>query len=62
MKKKNKKKIKTDSNYKKSTPTEIKKHKEQIAGLIESLNDYDDHFHRVEQRETLQQMLKYLII
>ena len=32
---------------KKSTPTEIRKHEEQVAGLIRSLNKYSNPFHEV---------------
>ena len=42
---KNKINLKTDSNQEDSTLGENKKHEEQIAGLIGSLNDYGDHFH-----------------
>ena len=45
---KNKMNLKTVSNHKESTPIEIKKHEEQIAGLIGSLNEYGDPFHRAE--------------
>ena len=38
--------LKTDSDLKESTPGEIKRHKEQIAGLIGSLKDI---FHGVAQ-------------
>ena len=37
---KNKMNLKVDSNYTESTHGKIKKDKEQIAGLIESLKDY----------------------
>ena len=37
----------TDSNLKESTPGEIRKHKEQIARLIRSLNKYSNPFHEV---------------
>ena len=37
---KNKMNFKTDSNFKESTPSEIRKHEEQIARLIGSLNNY----------------------
>ena len=40
---------KTDSNHKESTTGEIKKHEEQIAGLIGSLNGYGDSFHVAAQ-------------
>ena len=43
---KNKINLKTDSNQEDSTLGENKKHEEQIAGLIGSLDDYGDHFHR----------------
>ena len=36
--------FKTASNHKESTPGEIRKHEEQIAGLIGSLNDYGNPF------------------
>ena len=45
---KNKMNLKTVSNHKESTPGAIKKHEEQIAGLIGSLNDYGDPFHGAE--------------
>ena len=41
--------LKTESNQKESTPWEIKKHEEQIAGVIEWLNDYGDPFYRAAQ-------------
>ena len=44
---KNKMNFKTDSNFKKSTSGEIKKHKEQLARLIESLNNSSNPFHEV---------------
>ena len=37
--------LKTDSTHKDTTPGEIKRLKQQIAGLIGSLNDYGDPFH-----------------
>ena len=37
--------LKTNSTHKESTPGEIKRLKQQIAGLIESLNDYGNPFH-----------------
>ena len=37
--------FKTDSNFKESTPDEIRKHGKQIAGLIGSLNKYSNAFH-----------------
>ena len=42
---KNKMNFKTDSNFKESTPDEIRKHGKQIAGLIGSLNKYSNAFH-----------------
>ena len=42
---KNKMNFKTDSNFKESTPSEIRKHEEQIARLIGSLNNYSNPFH-----------------
>ena len=39
---KNKMNFKTDSNFKESTPSEIRKHEEQIARLIGSLNNYSN--------------------
>ena len=42
---KNKINLKTNLNYKKSTPGETKNHVKQIAGLIGSFNDYADPFH-----------------
>ena len=48
----NKLNLKTDSNHKESIPGEIKKHEEQIAGLIGSLNDYGDPFHGTERNIT----------
>ena len=42
---KNKMNFKTDSNFKESTPGEIRKHGKQIAGLIGSLNKYSNAFH-----------------
>ena len=42
---KNKINFKTDSNFKESTPDEIRKHEEQIAGLLGSLNNYSNPFH-----------------
>ena len=42
---KNKINFKTDSNFKESTPDKIRKHEEQIAGLIGSLNNYSNPFH-----------------
>ena len=44
---KNKMNFKTDSNFKKSTPSEIRKHEDQIATLIGSLNNYSNPFHEV---------------
>ena len=45
--------LKTDLNHKESIPGEIKKHEEQIAGPIGSLNDYGNPFHgAVENRAT----------
>ena len=46
--------FKTESNQKESTPWEIKKH-EQIAGVIECLNDNGDPFYGAAQH-----LLKYL--
>ena len=42
-----KKNFKTDSNFKESTPGEIRKHEEQKARLIGSLNNYTTPFHGV---------------
>ena len=42
---KNKMNFKTDSNFKESSPGEIRKHEEQIARLIGSLNNYSNPFH-----------------
>ena len=39
--------FKTDSNFKESTPSEIKKHEEQIARLIGILKHYSNPFHDV---------------
>ena len=44
---KNKMNFKTDSNFKKSTPSEIRKHEDQIATLIGNLNNYSNPFHEV---------------
>ena len=44
---KNKMNFKTDSNFKESTPGEIRKHEEQIASVIGSLNKYSNPFHEV---------------
>ena len=44
---KNKMNFKTDSNFKKSTPSEIRKHEDQIATLIRNLNNYSNPFHEV---------------
>ena len=44
---KNKMNFKTDSNFKEPTPGEIRKHEEQIARLIRSLNNYSNSFHGV---------------
>ena len=44
---KNKMNFKTDSNFKESTSGEIRKHEEQIARLIVSLNKYSNPFHKV---------------
>ena len=43
---KSKTNLKTDSNHKESSPGEIKKHEEQIAGLIGRPNNYGDPFYR----------------
>ena len=48
-------KNKTGSNHKESTPGEIKKHEEKIAGFIGSLNDYGDPFH--ESAQNMAEML-----
>ena len=48
-------KNKTESNHKESTPGEIKKHEEKIAGFIGSLNDYGDPFH--ESAQNMAEML-----
>ena len=42
---KNKINLKTGPNHKESTNGEIKKHEEQISGLIGSLDDYGDSSH-----------------
>ena len=39
--------FKTDSNFKESTPGEIRKHEEQKARLTGSLNNYNNPFHGV---------------
>ena len=44
---KNKMNFKTNSNFKESTPGELRKHEEQIARLIASLNKYSNPFHEV---------------
>ena len=44
---KNKMNFKTDSNFKKSTPSKIRKHEDQIATFIGSLNNYSNPFHEV---------------
>ena len=44
---KKKKIFKTDSNFKESTPGEIRKHQEQKARLIGSLNNYTTPFRGV---------------
>ena len=44
---KNKINFKTDSNFKESTPSEVRKHEEQIARLIGSLNYYSNPFQEV---------------
>ena len=49
---KNKMNFKTDSNFKKSTPSEIRKHEDQIATLIGSLNNYSNPFHEVAWQQT----------
>ena len=49
---KNKMNFKTDSNFKKSTPSEIRKHEDQIATLIGSLNNYSNPFHEVAWNTT----------
>ena len=38
--------LEIESNQKESIPWEIKKREEQIAGVIECLNDYGDPFYR----------------
>ena len=37
--------FKTDSNFKESKPSKIRKHDEQIGGLIGSLNNHSKSFH-----------------
>ena len=49
---KNKMNFKTDSNFKKSTPSEIRKHEDQIATLIGNLNNYSNPFHEVAWNTT----------
>ena len=44
---KSKMNFKTDSNFRESTPGEIRKHEEQKARLIGSLNNYTTPFHGV---------------
>ena len=44
--------FKTDSNFKKSTPSEIRKREDQIATLIGSLNNYSNPFHEVAWNTT----------
>ena len=44
---KNKINVETNSNFKESTPGEIRKHEEQIARLIGNLNNYSNPFHEV---------------
>ena len=44
---KNKMNFKTDSNFKESTRGKIRKHEEQIARVIRSLNSYSNPFHGV---------------
>ena len=44
---KNKMNFKTNSNFKESTPGELRKHEEQIARLIANLNKYSNPFHEV---------------
>ena len=44
---KNKINFKTDSKFKESTPSEVRKHEEQIARLIGSLNYYSNPFQEV---------------
>ena len=44
---KNKINVETNSNFKESTPVEIRKHEEQIARLIGNLNNYSNPFHEV---------------
>ena len=39
--------FKTDSNFKESIPSEIKKHEKQIARLIGILKNYSNPFHDV---------------
>ena len=39
--------FKTDSNFKESTRGKIRKHEEQIARVIRSLNSYSNPFHGV---------------
>ena len=46
---KNKKNLKTDSNFEESTPGKIRKHEEQKARLTGSLNNYSTLF--MEYRE-----------
>ena len=45
--KKFKNKMKTDSNFKESRPGKIRKHEQQVARLIGSLNNYSNPFHGV---------------
>ena len=45
--KKIKNKMKTDSNFKESRPGKIRKHEQQVARLIGSLNNYSNPFHGV---------------
>ena len=44
---KSKMNFKTDSNFKKSTPSKIRKHEDQIVTFIGSLNNYSNPFHEV---------------
>ena len=53
-------KVKIDSNHKESTHGEIKKHKEQVAGLIGRLKEYSKPFQGAAQ--IMSQVLKYLVI
>ena len=39
--------MKTDSNFKESRPGKIRKHEQQVARLIGSLNKYSNPFHGV---------------